>query len=126
MWGIPILFEIKLRAYRYIAFCSGRHMIITFPKLSCLTALIHLFLFKGPRSFKKSFKKLRNCREFKGQSNDATHDPPLKWLDNTFKFNNSETVTFLPLSTWYDSSNYGLYMALYNMIKCFSNYRRKS
>ncbi len=28
-------------------FCSGRHMIKTCPKLSCLTALISFFLFKG-------------------------------------------------------------------------------
>jgi hypothetical protein len=64
VWGIPILFEIKLRAYRYRAFCSGRHKIETCPngrhkietcpKLSCLTALIRFFLFKGPGSFKKS------------------------------------------------------------------------
>ena len=54
VWGIPILFEIKLRAYRYRVFCSGRHMIVTCPKLSCLTALIRFFLFKGPGSFKKS------------------------------------------------------------------------
>jgi hypothetical protein len=37
------LFEIKLRAYRYRAFCSGRHKIGTCPKLSCLTALIRFF-----------------------------------------------------------------------------------
>ncbi len=54
VWGIPILLEIKLRAYRYRAFCSGRHKIGTCPKLSCLTALIRFFLFKGPGSFKKS------------------------------------------------------------------------
>jgi hypothetical protein len=34
-------------------FCSGRHMIDTCPKLSCLTALICFLLFKGPGSFKK-------------------------------------------------------------------------
>jgi hypothetical protein len=28
---------------------------------------------------------MRKCREFKGLSIDTTHDPPLKWLDNTFK-----------------------------------------
>ena len=55
VWGIPILFEIKLRAYRYRAFCSGRHMIETCPNLSCLTAEQRFVLFKGPGSFTKSF-----------------------------------------------------------------------
>ena len=35
-------------------FCSGRHMIVTCPKLSCLTALIRFFLFKWPGFFKRS------------------------------------------------------------------------
>jgi hypothetical protein len=56
VWGIPILFEIKFRAYRSRVFCSGRHMIQTCPKLSCLTAEKHFMLFKGPGSFKKSLK----------------------------------------------------------------------
>jgi hypothetical protein len=38
VWGIPILSEIKLRAYRYRDFCCGRHRIETCPKVSCLTA----------------------------------------------------------------------------------------
>jgi hypothetical protein len=53
VWSIPILFEIKLRAYRYRAFCSGRHKIKTCPKLSCLTARKRFMLFKGPGSFKE-------------------------------------------------------------------------
>ncbi len=65
MWGIPILFEIKLRAYRYRAFCSGRHMIVTCPKLNCLTALIRFFLFKGPGSFKRSQKNCGNEENLK-------------------------------------------------------------
>ncbi len=51
---IPILFEIKLRAYRFRVFCSGRHMIETCPKLSCLIAGKCFMLFKGLRSFKES------------------------------------------------------------------------
>jgi hypothetical protein len=82
--GIPILFEIKLRAYRYRVFCSGRHMIQTCPNLSCLTAEKRFMLFKGPGSFKKSLKKLQKCRVFKGLSIDTAHYPPFKWLDNTF------------------------------------------
>jgi hypothetical protein len=54
VWGIPILFEIKLRAYRYRDFCRGRHMIETCPNLSCLIAEKHFMLFKGSGSFKKS------------------------------------------------------------------------
>jgi hypothetical protein len=54
VWGIPILFEIKLRAYRYRVFCSRRHMIETCPKLSCLTSGKRFMLFKGPGSFKES------------------------------------------------------------------------
>jgi hypothetical protein len=54
VWGIPILFEIKLRANRFRVFCSGRHMIETCPKLSCLTAGKRSMLFKGPGYFKKS------------------------------------------------------------------------
>ncbi len=54
VWGIPILFEIKLRAYRYRFFCSGCHMIETCPKLSCLTAGNRFMQFKGPVSFKES------------------------------------------------------------------------
>ncbi len=46
-------------------FCSGRHMIETCPKLSCLTALIRFLLFKGLGSFKKSFKKCGNVEEYK-------------------------------------------------------------
>jgi hypothetical protein len=65
VWGIPTLFEIKLRAYRYRAFCSGRHKIETCPKLSCLTALIRFFLFKGPGSFKKSLKNCGNEENLK-------------------------------------------------------------
>jgi hypothetical protein len=42
VWGIPILFEIKLRAYRYRVFCSGCHMIETCPilklDLTCLAS----------------------------------------------------------------------------------------
>ncbi len=44
-------------------FCSGRHMIETCPKLSCLTALIRFFCLKGRGSFKKSFKKCGNVEE---------------------------------------------------------------
>ncbi len=53
VWGIPILFEIKLRAYRCKAFCNGRHMNETCPNLSSLTAENRFLLFKGPRSIKK-------------------------------------------------------------------------
>jgi hypothetical protein len=28
---------------------------------------------------------MRKCRGRQGPSIDTTHDPPLKWLDNTFK-----------------------------------------
>ncbi len=52
--GIPILFEIKLRAYRYRVFCSGRRMIENCPKLSCFTAGKRFMLFKGPGSLKES------------------------------------------------------------------------
>jgi hypothetical protein len=45
-----------LRAYRYRDFCSGRHMIQTCPKLSCLTAEKSLMLFKGPGFLKKVLK----------------------------------------------------------------------
>jgi hypothetical protein len=54
VWGIPILFKIKLRAYRYRVFCSGRHMIKTCPKVSCLAAQNRFLLFKGPGSLIKS------------------------------------------------------------------------
>ncbi len=54
VWGIPILFEVKLRAYSYRDFCSGRHMIETCPEVSCLAARNRFLLFKGPESFKKS------------------------------------------------------------------------
>ena len=55
VWGIPILFEIKLRAYHTAwVFCSGHNMIETCPKLSCLYAQNRFLLFKGPGSFKKS------------------------------------------------------------------------
>jgi hypothetical protein len=64
VWGIPILFEIKLRAYRYKAFCSGRHMTETYPNLSCLTAGYRILLFKGPGSIKKVFKKCGNVEEY--------------------------------------------------------------
>jgi hypothetical protein len=37
-------------------FCSGRHMIKTFPSLSCLTAEKRFMLFKGPGFFKKVIK----------------------------------------------------------------------
>ena len=46
-------------------FCSGRHMIETCPKLSCLTALISFFLFKGAGSFKRSYKNCGNVEEYK-------------------------------------------------------------
>ncbi len=46
-------------------FCSGRHMIETCPKLSCLTAVIRFFCLKGRGSFKKSFKKCGNVEEGK-------------------------------------------------------------
>ncbi len=63
VWGKPVSFEIELRAYRYRVFCTGSHMIETCPNLSCLTAKKPFMLFKGPGSFKKSFKKLRKGRE---------------------------------------------------------------
>jgi hypothetical protein len=69
VWGIPILFEVKLRAYRFRDFCSGRHMIETCPKL-----------LSRSKSFSVLYKKLkimRKCRVFKGLSIDTTHDPPL-------------------------------------------------
>jgi hypothetical protein len=56
VWGIPILFEIKLRAYRYRVFCSGRQMIETCLKLSCLITGKRFMLFKGPGSFKENEK----------------------------------------------------------------------
>jgi len=61
----PLSKKIKLRAYRYSFFCSGRHLIETCPKLSCLTALIRFFLFKGPGSFKRSLKNCGNVEEYK-------------------------------------------------------------
>ncbi len=54
VWGIPTLFKIKLRADRYRVFGSGRHMIETCPKVSCLAAQNRFLLFKGPGSFIKS------------------------------------------------------------------------
>ncbi len=65
VWGIPQLFEIKLRAYRYRVFCSGRHMIETCSNLSRLTAEQRFVLFKGPGPFKKSFNKCGNVEEYK-------------------------------------------------------------
>ncbi len=56
VWGIPILFENKLRAYRYKAFCSGRHMIETSPNLSCLTAENRFCCLKGQGPLKKFVK----------------------------------------------------------------------
>jgi hypothetical protein len=50
------LFEIKLRTFRYKAFCSGCHVNETCPNLSSLTAENRFLLFKGPRSIKKLFK----------------------------------------------------------------------
>ncbi len=32
---------------------------------------------------------MQKCREIYGQSNDTTHDSPLKWLDNTFNPNHN-------------------------------------
>jgi hypothetical protein len=37
-------------------------------------------------------------REFKGQSNDTTHDPRLKWLDNTFNAPPPIPQIWLPLA----------------------------
>jgi hypothetical protein len=51
-------------------------MIKTCPKVSFLTAEKRLMLFKGPGSFKKSFKKLRKCGVFKGLSIDTNHPWP--------------------------------------------------
>jgi hypothetical protein len=68
VWGIPILFEIKLRAYRYNVFCSGRHMIETCPNLSCLTAEIRFFAVSragAAGSIKKVFRKCGNVEEYK-------------------------------------------------------------
>jgi hypothetical protein len=65
VWGIPQLFEIKLRAYRYRVFCSGCLMIKTCPKVRCLAAEKPVVLFKRPGSFKQTFKKCGNVEEYK-------------------------------------------------------------
>ncbi len=65
VWGIPILFEIRLRAYRYSVFCSGRHMVENCPNLSCLTAEKRFMLFKGPGSFEKSLKNCEKVEDYK-------------------------------------------------------------
>jgi hypothetical protein len=66
VWGLPILFEIKLTAYRYRDFCSGRHMIEICPNLICLTAETRFILFKGPGSFKslKNFGKVEDYKTY--------------------------------------------------------------
>jgi hypothetical protein len=74
--GIPILFEIKLMAYRYKAFCSRRHMIETCPKLSSLTAESVFCCIKG-RGPLKRYKKCGNVEEYKGN-----RLPPMPTLFN--------------------------------------------
>ncbi len=56
VWGIPLLFEIKLRAYRYKVFAADA---------TCLTAYKRFLMFKGPGSFKKSKKNCGNVAYLK-------------------------------------------------------------
>jgi hypothetical protein len=77
VWGIPILFEIKLRAYRYSVFCSGRLMIETCPSLSCLAAEKRFMLFKGPGPFTKSLKNCGKVEDYKTYQLIPFMTPPL-------------------------------------------------
>jgi hypothetical protein len=97
VWGIPILFEIKLRAYLFRVFCSGRHMIETCPKLSCLTAGKRIMLFKGPGSFEESLKNCGNVEYLKAYRLIPLMTPFFNsWtVDNTFKWTPESTTTHL-------------------------------
>jgi hypothetical protein len=72
VWGIPILFEIKLKAYR------RRHMIETCPNLSSLTAESVFCCLKGRGPLKK-YKICGNVEEYKGN-----RLPPMPTLFNSW------------------------------------------
>ncbi len=72
-WGMyKMIYKIKLR---YRVFCSGRLIIETCPKVSCLAAQ-NRSCFLTAVVFQKKVKIMRKCRVFEGLSIDTTPDPP--------------------------------------------------
>jgi hypothetical protein len=75
-------------------FCSGRHMIETCPKVSCLTAEKQFLLFKGPGSFIKSERKCGNVEK----GNAYRLIPPITPLFNGWTIPLS--VLFISVGDW--------------------------